>query len=344
MNNLLSSIRIYRVKRAFTYAFLSVVITVILLLLGSNYQIAEIKNIKPTLFFGFVFGLLLGILDDIILHSRISKWSYKYRTILKLLAIPIIVIILLASIAVFFDYEDLQIGEGKVLSHFISLFKNASILTILLVTFLVTIANEIHLILGDNFFMDYILGNFRGPTKEDRIFMFLDLKDSTSIAEKIGDIKFYELLNDCYTLLGTVATHRKAEILKYVGDEAILSWSSKPEGNAQKCISLFYDFKSLLQEQENFFTEKYGFKPLFTAAAHHGPVISAYLGSVKKQKDYSGDVMNTTARIEGLTDKYNAELLISENLYIKIEPIEAERIEGVTLKGKALPITIYKVL
>lgn len=349
MNNLTQSNLLYRLKRLFLYGIISFIITSLVVLIRHRYQFDQIQDIPLTIYFGILFGLLLGIVDDIMRYSSISKWQYIYRTIIKTLSIPFIVWLIILVIALFHNLDNTDLfNDGKedtISSYFIHLIESHVILDVFIVAFMITIFNEINLILGDSFIYNYIIGNVKGPVKEERIFMFLDLKDSTTIAEEIGDIKFYELLNDCYITLGKVTIARKAEIVKYVGDEAILTWTYKDGEINHNCINVLFDFKKTLEYQKSYFLEKYGLFPRFSASAHLGQVISAYLGGVKKQKDYSGDVMNTTARIEGLTTQYNAELLISEDLFdkLKMEDHEGEKIESISLKGKAEPINIYKI-
>jgi len=44
--------------------------------------------------------------------------------------------------------------------------------------------------IGPNVLMNLLLGKYHNPSEEDRIFMFLDMKSSTTIAEKIGHILY----------------------------------------------------------------------------------------------------------------------------------------------------------
>ena len=53
--------------------------------------------------------------------------------------------------------------------------------------------------------------------EEKRIFMFLDLRSSTFIAEKLGHKLYSEFIQDCFLDLEVVRRH-KAEIYQYVGD------------------------------------------------------------------------------------------------------------------------------
>ena len=69
---------------------------------------------------------------------------------------------------------------------------------------------------GQGILLNFVMGN--------RIFLFMDLKDSTSIAEKLGHVKYSRLLQDCYYELTEVVTKHSAQICQYVGDEVVLSW------------------------------------------------------------------------------------------------------------------------
>ena len=57
--------------------------------------------------------------------------------------------------------------------------------------------------------------------------MFLDLKSSTTIAEKIGHINFHKFINDFLFTISEAIISSKGEIYKYVGDEVIITWKMK---------------------------------------------------------------------------------------------------------------------
>ena len=62
--------------------------------------------------------------------------------------------------------------------------------------------------------------------------------------------------------------------------------------------------------------------------------------------DYSGDVMNTTARIQSVCNQYNANLLISSSLASLMENNDKfvySEIGDVQFKGKANKFSIKKV-
>ena len=52
--------------------------------------------------------------------------------------------------------------------------------------------------LGPNVLSNFFSGRYYKPVEEERIFMFLDIVSSTTIAEQIGHANFHMLLNDFF--------------------------------------------------------------------------------------------------------------------------------------------------
>ncbi len=82
-------------------------------------------------------------------------------------------------------------------------------------------------LIGKSILWNLFIGKYHKPKEEDRIFMFLDLTASTSIAEQIGHLSYLSLLNDFFQDIVEPVEKTRGEIYKYVGDEAIMRWSKK---------------------------------------------------------------------------------------------------------------------
>ncbi|MCK5702713.1 MAG: hypothetical protein KAI29_16225, partial [Cyclobacteriaceae bacterium] len=67
--------------------------------------------------------------------------------------------------------------------------------------------------------INFVLGKYHTPREVDRIFCFIDLKDSTSIAEKLGHFRFAMFLKDYYSDITEALRKTNAQIYQYVGDE-----------------------------------------------------------------------------------------------------------------------------
>ena len=51
---------------------------------------------------------------------------------------------------------------------------------------------------GPGILMKYLTGKYFNPIEENRIFMFLDLKSSTTIAEKLSHVRYSQLIQECF--------------------------------------------------------------------------------------------------------------------------------------------------
>ena len=79
---------------------------------------------------------------------------------------------------------------------------------------------------------------------------------------------------------------------------------------------------------------------------HGGKLIVTEVGTIKKEIAYHGDVINTTARIQGECNKYEESLLISESLYKTMYNLHAYNINSIgeiNLKGKESLVKIYAI-
>ena len=81
--------------------------------------------------------------------------------------------------------------------------------------------------LGQAVLNNFFTGKYHSPTEESRIFMFLDMKSSTTIAESLGHIRYFEMLQEYYSDLSDSIVKYSGEIYQYVGDEIVVSWTLK---------------------------------------------------------------------------------------------------------------------
>ena len=199
---------------------------------------------------------------------------------------------------------------------------------------------------GPGILKKFIIGKYHKPREELRIFMFLDMKSSTTIAEKIGNKQYFNLLSDAFAdLTGSIIASR-GEIYQYVGDEIVISWSLKKGLADANCLNCFIRIQKKLEELSPFYEKKYGLVPEFKAGLHFGMVTAGEIGSIKKDIIYSGDVLNTTARIQELCNQYKIDFLASKQTLDLIEDkggFELVHIGNIELRGKENKIDLNTI-
>lgn len=199
---------------------------------------------------------------------------------------------------------------------------------------------------GRGLFFKMLIGKYRRPREEKKIFMFLDLKSSTTTAEKLGHFKYSQFIQDCFIDLNAIINKYDAEIYQYVGDEAVLTWNYKNGLEDNRCVNIYFDFRRRLLNKKEYYINKYGVLPEFKAGMHGGNLMMAEVGTIKKEMAYHGDVINTTARIQGECNKYGEQLLMSEALINDLNldsSFVTNKMGSVILKGKNEEVMIYSL-
>lgn len=204
---------------------------------------------------------------------------------------------------------------------------------------------EVNYLLGPGNLLRLIRGEYYMPKESERIFMFLDLRSSTAIAEKLGHVQYSRFIQDCFYDLSVVQRYG-AEIHQYVGDEAVLTWRPKQGLSNANCIRAFYAFCSRLHSKKSQYIERYGIMPDFKAGINIGSVMIAEIGDRKRDIAYHGDAINTAARIQSMCNELGEQLLVSDSLLKQLElPDSYLAISkgDYLLKGKKNELTIHAV-
>ena len=189
-------------------------------------------------------------------------------------------------------------------------------------------------------------GKYFHPQQEDRVMLFLDLNHSTTLAEKLGNEKFYDLINDFFYDIAPVIERHGGEVVEYVGDQVIVSWDIIQGTKKGNCVECIFDFEKVIKQRSSYYQQKYGTVPEFKVAIHSGQLIIGEIGKIKKSIKFSGDVLNTTSRVEGLCRQYGEQLLVTEPLVQRFNNVSFTpvKITDTGIRGKTGLMGIYKVV
>nr|WP_321223345.1 adenylate/guanylate cyclase domain-containing protein [uncultured Psychroserpens sp.] len=311
------------------------------------------KNNVPVtewIHFGVILGVLVGVLYAIIefiFNKFITKNIYLGLSIL----LKTIIYLLVLIFSLTFIIEIIEIDMDINLQNERGWWKQNSLFWLAASYFF--LASFIFLFLklsfekfGRGVLLNLLIGKYRNPTEEERIFMFVDLKSSTTIAEKLGHKEYSKLLQDCFFDLGKILSRFDGEIYQYVGDEAVITWKLKNGLKNNNCIELYFAFAKQLKRRSKYYLKRYKLEPFFKAGVHGGELIITQVGTVKKELAFHGDVINTTARIQDECNKHDESLLISEELLNMLDlklKYSAKNIGNILLKGKRDTLQIMAI-
>jgi adenylate cyclase len=226
-----------------------------------------------------------------------------------------------------------------------ALFNDVFLISLAFAIAMAVLANlvfEMGLLLGFGTLRNLLTGRYVQPKREQKAFLLIDMKDSTGLAERLGPIRFHELLNAFFRDVSDAALECGAEIHKYVGDEAILTW---PGGRLAEGASLACPFvaRDLIAASSQKYKQRFGVVPEFRAALHYGEIIAGEIGDVRREIAYVGDTLNVAARLLEAAKAMGHDIMVSADVLQHARlptDVKAEPLPTLTVRGRAAPLAI----
>jgi len=311
----------------------------------------EIKPVYALLTLsGILYGAVLGATDYYLEKHHFRKMSLGKIILVKVLislTMSFVVLSILSTVSV--ERQIPYITPAKNIFANLAPWKEIIYLFIvfyLLMTLLISFINQVNKKYGPGILIPIILGKYRNPIEEERVFMFMDLKSSTTIAEILGHLQYSSFIRDSFYDINQVLSTYNAEIYQYVGDEIVLTWRVNSDILYERCAMFFFACQNQFLKRIDYYKDKYGFFPEFKAGLHMGMVTAVEIGDIKRDIAYHGDTINTTARIQSVCNQFNKDFLVSEYLLEKTgiqQYFRTQSIGLIQLKGKSAQIGIASI-
>ncbi len=298
---------------------------------------------------GVLFGLLFGafnLLLDRINNRHTSYWMLILLRTLGHVLLASLVVVCSLWVTQWMESPETEFNWAWWQSH--PFFKTALVVLIYtgVISVLFNLLRQINDLIGPGILFNLIAGKYHQPQEEERIFMFLDLKSSTTYAERLGHVLYSELIQDCFMDLTEAIRKHDVEIYQYVGDEAVLTWRPADGLRKNNCLEAYFTFEATIQRRAKYYFNKYDLVPAFKAGVNIGLVMVAEVGIVKKEIAYHSDVLSTAARIQGQCNRLGQRLLISGTLHDTLTDLTSYHVaeEGrFRLRGKEQEIILYSI-
>lgn len=331
--------------------------TCIMILIGIAYAMIFVQPHLHSIINGILIGGLIGLVSstaEIFLFARFrQRLPFTAMLILRSLFYVMIV-----GVTVFYVIgihsawmHSIPFSEALDSPEFQRFMNDGEFVRIVIfglaVSFMINFIRQVNRLLGHNALLMFITGKYHQPREEERIFMFLDLKSSTTIAEKLGNIKYHNFLNDFFHDISPAIIESKGTIYQYVGDEVVVTWTKEKGLQDANCIACYFRIAAAVAMRSEVYEKRYSFVPTFKAGCHVGPVVSGEIGDIKREIVYNGDTVNTAARIRTECTTFKKDLLLSAQLLKHLPPVDylsPEPIGKIRLRGKQEEMELYSIL
>jgi len=198
-----------------------------------------------------------------------------------------------------------------------------------------------------------------GGTEHNLVVGFEDIRNFTTLSEKIGAADTFGLINSYFTFSGDTISSHGGRTNRYLGDARLMIFEEKnildsviAFQNLRLKIRAFNDMRaSNIKNNGWTYQDKDIVENINTGLGlDFGKIMIGNEGDPNRM-DYTviGDAANTAARLESLTKIYKTPIIISENVYRLIAPnlqhsgLLIRKIDQLRVKGKNKPLGIYEV-
>ena len=177
---------------------------------------------------------------------------------------------------------------------------------------------------------------------------FTDIKDFTTIAERIGPQETVSLLNEYFTEMVEVVFAHNGILDKYIGDAIMAVFGApfaSPE-DADNALHMAIEMQHTLQafNRKRLAAIQPPIEIRIGISSDH--IVAGNIGSDRRM-DYTviGDGVNLAARLESANKHFGTEILISETtLNLLHDRYHVREIDFIRVKGKKAPVPIFELI
>ncbi|MGR8918809.1 MAG: GAF domain-containing protein [Gammaproteobacteria bacterium] len=177
--------------------------------------------------------------------------------------------------------------------------------------------------------------------------MFSDIRDFTTIAERLGPQETVSMLNEYFTEMVEVVFEHGGILDKYIGD-AIMAVFGAPyaaDSDADNAVRVAIRMQQVLGALNRHWRAEG--RPTLTTriGINSGDVVAGNIGSVRRM-DYTviGDGVNTASRLESANKQLGTAILISGSTRELLrDDYRLREIDLIRVKGRRAPLPVYEV-
>jgi class 3 adenylate cyclase len=168
-------------------------------------------------------------------------------------------------------------------------------------------------------------------------FLFSDLKDSTGLYDRVGDLVAFDLVNEHFRLLQEIIASERGAVVKTIGD-AVMATFETPDRAVAAAIRMREAMSDLGAERQH---QSLHLK----MGIHEGSCLAVILN---EQQDYFGQTVNIASRVQGLAA--SRAIMVTESVVenalaralLESNGLKPTR-KSVALTGIADKVSVYEI-
>ena len=209
----------------------------------------------------------------------------------------------------------------------------------------IVVMRTVHFIGIDTLF-HLTVGTYHRPVIQEKVLLFLDINNSTGIAERLGAVQTKSLVGKFLFDVSKPITDYGGEIYLYKGDGLIALWDWQEAVKENRILRAIDAVFATFQKEQQEFLDQFGIFPSFRIGVHGGEVVVSEQGDTKRSIGVYGATINIAARMEEAAKAHSVACAISGDVATalsedegRLRPIATEKVRGSAVE---IPIFEYR--
>jgi adenylate cyclase len=288
-------------------------------------------------------GTGIGLFEEFYVQSLRGRWLRSMHPLVSI-SIYTAVVALLFVIAIHLSH--LLMGQWDSLPRAYRRLPFALPLVIAFSVVGIVVMRTVHFI-GIETLFHLMIGTYHRPVIEEKVLLFLDINNSTALAERLGAVQIKSLVGKFLFDISKPITNYGGEIYLYKGDGLIALWNWGEAIQGNKILRAIDAVFASVRREQAAYQRQFGVVPRFRVGVHGGEVVVSEQGDTKRAIGVYGSTINIAARMEEAAKAHNIACAISGDLAEaladgepRLRPLGDEQIKGISVE---IPIFEYRV-
>lgn len=316
-------------------------VTIFALLAGLS-TLAKGRPLAYGVLNGIFVGTGVGLFEEFYVQSRRGRW---FRSIHPLLSITIYTAVVAALFVLAVNLTHLLLHRLYPLpvtyTRLVFALPNVVVYSVIGIV----VMRAAHFIGIDTLF-HLMIGTYHRPVVEQKVLVFIDINNSTGLAERLGALRIKSLVGKFLFDISKPITDYGGDVYVYKGDGLIALWDWQEAVRGDRILRAIDAVFAAVGREHGRYLAQFGVAPTFRIGVHGGDVVVSEQGDTKRSIGIYGSTINIASRIEEAAKAHGVACAISGSVAreladcaMRLHPIGYERIAGIAVE---IPIFEYR--
>lgn len=294
-----------------------------------------------------VIGLIISLFEEFYVQGRPGRWLRAMYPAKSIVVYSLLIVVFATTTMLVARALLGPVHESGTMSK--QLHTMPSLLIVLPVMFAITITAIMTLrivgYLGAKNLFHLMIGKYHRPVLERRISLFLDIKGSTALVERLGPIKTRPLIGKFFFDISSPITDHGGEIYRFTGDGVVAIWDWKQGIVNNRAVRAIDAIGDAVNREAGYYQSKFDHVPEYRIGVHGGSIVTSEEGDTKRAIGFYGNTIHIAARLEQKAKKLGTDCVLSGNIS-KHQVGLGDRLRLIgdePVRGISEPIKIYEL-